>query len=133
MHGFKGERTLMRVHVEEQDKFEGRPVYEAIVELLRREHLAGATALRAVEGFGASAHLHETHALDLKMDVPVVIECIDTDERIQALLPQLDRMIGGGIVTLERVRVILYRKDLPPEERDEHASMEITGSWKIDE
>lgn len=133
MRGFKGERTLMRVHVEEQDKFEGRPAYEAIMELLRHEHFAGATAFRAVEGFGASAQVHEEHAWSVTMDVPVIIECIDTDERIQAVLPQLDRMIGGGIVTLERVRVILYRKDLPAEERDEHASMEITGKWQADE
>jgi PII-like signaling protein len=133
MHGFKGERTLMRVHVEEQDKFEGRPVYEAIVELLRRQRFAGATAFRAVEGFGASAHVHGEHTWSARLDVPVIIECIDTDERIQSVLPQLDRMIGGGIVTLERVRVILYRKDLSAEERDEHASMEVTGDWKPDE
>jgi PII-like signaling protein len=133
MRGFKGERTLMRVHVEEQDKFEGRPVYEAVMELLRRQHFAGATAFRAVEGFGASAHVHQEHTWSVTLDVPVIIECIDTDERIQSVLPQLDRMIGGGIVTLERVRVILYRKHLSSEERDERASLEITGDWTIDE
>ena len=133
MRGFKGERTLMRVHVEEQDKFEGRPLYEAIVELMRRSHFAGATAFRAVEGFGASDRVHEEHVWSMTTDVPVVIECVESDEKIQAILPQLDAMIGGGLITLERVRVILYRKDLPPEERDEHASMEITGSWVADE
>lgn len=133
MHGFKGERTLMRVHVEEQDKYQGKPVYEAIIELLRREHFAGATAFRAVQGFGASTRLHEEHVWSITADVPVVIECVDTDERIQAVLPKLDAMIGGGLITLERVRVILYRSDLRPAERDEAASMEITGKWQHEE
>ena len=133
MQGFRGERTLMRIHVEEQDKFDGKPVYEAIVALLREHRFAGATAFRAVEGFGASGHLHEDHTWEVKLDVPIVIECIDTDEKIKGILPELDRMIGGGVITLERVRVILYRSHLPPEERDERASMEITGRWQDDE
>lgn len=133
MHGFKGERTLMRVHVEEQDKYEGKPVYECIVQLLRERHFAGATAFRAVEGFGATGHMHHTGTWSLSTDCPVIIECVDTDEKIQAILPELDQMVGGGIITLERVRVILYRKKLPPTERDERASMEITGSWKTEE
>ena len=133
MHGFKGERTLMRIHVEEQDKFEGKPVYECIVQLLRSRHFAGATAFRAVEGFGASGHMHHTGTWSMIMDCPVVIECVDTDEKIQSILPELDRMIGGGVITLERVRVILYRKKLPPEERDARASMEVSGKWQADE
>ena len=133
MHGFKGERTLMRIHVEEQDKFEGKPVYECIVQLLRTKHFAGATAFRAVEGFGASGHMHQTGTWSLTVDSPVIIECIETDEKIQSILPELDRMIGGGVITLERVRVILYRDKMSPEERDERASMEITGSWKTDD
>ena len=133
MHGFKGERTLMRIHVEEQDKFEGKPVYEYIVQLLRSRHFAGATAFRAVEGFGATGHVHHNKTWSLTMDCPVVIECVDTDEKIQSILPELDRMIGGGVITLERVRVVLYRKKLPPEERDARASMEITGNWQADE
>jgi len=133
MHGFTGERTLMRIHVEEQDKFEGKPAYECIVQMLRKKHFAGATAFRAVEGFGATGHMHQSGTWSLRMDSPVVIECVDTDEKIQSILPELDRMIGGGVITLERVRVILYRKKLPPEERDARASMEVTGSWKVDE
>lgn len=133
MHGFKGERTLMRIHVEEQDKFNGKPLYEEIVQLLRKRRFAGATAFRAVEGFGATGHMHHTGTWSLKLDCPVVIECVDTDEKIHSVLPELDRMIGGGVVTLERVRVILYRKKLPPEERSARASMEITGSWQIDD
>lgn len=131
MHGFNGERTLMRIHVEEQDKFHGQPVYERIVQLLRSRHFAGATAFRAVEGFGATGHLH--HQGSWKLDCAIVIECVDSDEKIHAVLPELDGMIGGGIITLERVRVILYRKKLPPEERDARASMEITGRWQADD
>lgn len=131
MHGFKGERTLMRVHVEEQDKFGGKPVYECVVQLLRERHFAGATAYRAIQGFGATGHLHQQATWSITTDCPVVIECVDTDEKIQSILPELDRMIGGGVITLERVRVILYRKNLPAEERDEQASVEVTGSWEI--
>ena len=123
----------MRIHVEEQDKFHGLPVYEQIVQLLRERRLCGATAYRAVEGFGASGRMHHERVWTTRLDVPVVIECVDTDEKIQAILPELDRMIGGGVITLERVRVILYRRDLPPEERDPRASMEITGRWQVDE
>jgi PII-like signaling protein len=133
MQGFRGERTLMRIHVEEQDKIDGQPVYERIVHLLRSRHFAGATAYRAVEGFGATGRTHQERSWTLKTDVPVVIECVDTDEKIKGILPELDRMIGGGIITLERVRVILYRKDMPPDERGPRASMEITGSWLPDE
>src|SRR5438270_442162 len=97
-------RTLMRVHVEEQDKYHGRPVYEVIVELLRKRQLAGATVYRAVEGFGASGTLHEARAWSVTVDVPIVIECIDTDEKIESILPELDPLIGGGVITLERVR-----------------------------
>lgn len=132
MHGLKGERTLMRIHVEEQDKFQKRPLYECIVQLLRQERFAGATAFRAVEGFGATGRLHQTSTWELKMDCPVVIECVDTDEKIQTILPKLDEMIGGGVITLERVRVILYRKKKPNEGPDDRASMEITGNWKPD-
>ena len=132
MHGFEGERTLMRVHVEEQDKFEGKPVYECIVQLLRARHFAGATAFRAVEGFGATGHMHETGKWSMKTDCPLVIECVDTDEKIQSILPELDRMVGGGVVTLERVRVIMYRKKVPAEERDPRASMEVGGEWQND-
>lgn len=132
MHGFKGERTLMRIHVEEQEKVDGTPVYEAIVQLLRSRHFAGATVFRAVEGFGASGEMHHQRTWSVKLDVPVIIECIDTDEKIQGILPELDRMLGGGLITLERVRVILYRNAIPEEERDGRASMEVTDDNIID-
>jgi hypothetical protein len=104
-----GERTLMRIHIGERDKFDGRPLYEAIVHLLRDRHYAGATVVRAVMGFGASAHLRTDRIEVLSLDLPIVVEVVETEERIQAILPELDRMIGGGLVTLERVRVIVYR------------------------
>ena len=109
MHGFKGERVLMRIHVGERDRYKGRPLYQEIVELLRRRHYAGATVFRAVMGFGASARLRTDRFEVLSLDLPIVIECVETEERIQAILPELDRMIGGGMITLEKARVIVYR------------------------
>jgi PII-like signaling protein len=111
VHGLKGERTLMRIHIGENDKHEGQPLYAAIVELLRERHYAGATVFRGVLGFGAHARVHRATLLQLSSDLPIVLECVETEERIAAILPDLDRMIGGGLVTLERVRVIMYRPD----------------------
>ncbi len=124
MHGFKGERTLMRIHIGERDRWHSRALYEAIVELLRKRHYAGVTVLRAIMGFGASSKLHTGRLDVLSLDLPVIIECVDTEERIAAILPELDEMIGGGLITLERARVIMYRPDLPRDER--------TASWEID-
>ena len=124
MHGFKGERVLMRIHIGERDKFEGKPLFHAIVELLRGRGYAGATVLRGIMGFGATAHLHSDRFLELSLDLPIIIECIETEEKIEAILPTLDTMLGGGLITLERAKVIMYRADLPPERR--------TGSWRID-
>jgi hypothetical protein len=84
--------------------------------MLRREGLAGATVLRGVEGFGAKSHLHTARILRLSDDLPVVIEVVDTAERIDAILPRLDEMVGDGMVTLERVEVIAYRAEAPPAE-----------------
>ncbi|HEX3235177.1 MAG TPA: DUF190 domain-containing protein [Gemmatimonadales bacterium] len=111
MHGLTGERTLMRIHLGERDKFHGRPLYEAIVHLLRERHFAGATVFRGIMGFGASAGIHTEKVLRLSLDLPLVVECVDTEEKIQAILPELDRMIGGGLITLERANVIIYRGD----------------------
>ncbi|HUF26067.1 MAG TPA: DUF190 domain-containing protein [Gemmatimonadaceae bacterium] len=99
----------MRLHIGESDKHEGRPLYEAIVDLLREREFAGATVTRAILGFGASAHLHTDKVLRLTMDLPLIIECVDTQEKIDEVLPVLDRMIGGGLITLENVRVIMNR------------------------
>jgi PII-like signaling protein len=112
MHGLAGERILMRIHIGERDKFQGRPLYEAIVHLLRQRHYAGATVFRGIMGFGATAGIHTEKVLRLSLDLPIVVECVETEEKIQAILPELDRMIGGGLITLEHARVIVYRPEL---------------------
>jgi len=109
MHGFKGERTLMRIHIGERDRYHGKPLYEAIVELLRARQYAGATVFRAIMGFGASSTIRTDRLELLSLDLPIVVECVDTEERIDAILPELGEMIGGGLITLERARVIMYR------------------------
>ena len=91
MHGFKGERVLMRLHVEEQDRYKGRPLYRAILEMLRQRHFAGATVFQGTLGFGPSGHVHEEHTWTIREDLPMVIEVIDTDEKIQAVLPDIRR------------------------------------------
>ena len=113
MHGFTGERTLMRIHIGERDRDlrSGKPLYQAIVELLRARHYAGATVFRAIMGYGASAHVRTDRLEVLSLDLPIVVECVETEERIDAILPELDEMIGGGLITLERARVIMYRPD----------------------
>jgi uncharacterized protein len=115
MHGLVGERTLMRIHIGERDRFHGKPLYEAIVMLLRERHYAGATVFRAIMGFGATARLHTDKVLRLSVDLPLVIECVDTEDKINGILPELDRMIGGGLITLEKARVIVYRPEEKPE------------------
>jgi len=104
-----GERVIMRVFVGERDKFQGKPLYEAIVELLRSRHYAGATVLRGIVGFGASSRLHTDRFVELATDLPIVIECVETRERIDAVLPEIDAMMGGGLVSLERVEVLVHR------------------------
>jgi PII-like signaling protein len=116
MHGLKGERVLMRIHIGERDRFQGKPLYAAIVELLRGRGYAGATVLRAIMGFGASSTLHTDRIEVLSLDLPIIVECVETAERIDAILPEIDEMIGGGLITLERANVIIYRPH-PPAER----------------
>ena len=106
---FAGERTLMRVFIGESDKYHGRPLYEALVDLFRQKGLAGATVLRGVGGYGASSTIHTDKVLRLSLDLPIIIELVETQEAIDAVLPELDAMIGGGLITLEKARVILYR------------------------
>ena len=108
---FEGERTLMRIHIGESDRWHGKPLYDAIVELLRAEKFSGATVLRGVGGFGSSSVYHTDKIMRLSQDLPIVIEVIENAERIEKMLPELDQMIGGGLVTLEKVRVILYRSN----------------------
>jgi uncharacterized protein len=104
---------LLRIFVGESDRWEGKPLYEAIVRSARAAGLAGATVLRGLEGFGAHSRLHTTRILRLSEDLPVVIEIVDEAPKIEAFLPHLDEMVSEGMVTLERVRVIAYRAPEP--------------------
>ena len=106
---FRGERTLMRIFIGESDKHEGKPLYEALLERFRKKGLAGATVLRGIAGFGASSKVHTDKILRLSLDLPLIIEVVETEETIQGILPDLDELIGGGLITLERANVILYR------------------------
>ncbi len=106
---FEGERTLMRIHIGESDKWQGKSLYQALVELFRREKFSGVTVLRGVGGFGSTSIYHTDKILRLSQDLPIVLEVVEYPERIEAILPRLDEMIGGGLITLEKVRVILYR------------------------
>lgn len=103
-----GEQTLMRIFLGESDRWQGQALEQALLELFRREGLAGTTVLKAAAGFGASSHIHTDKLLRLSSDLPVVVEVVDSAERIEAVLPQLDAMMNGGLVTLEKVRVIRY-------------------------
>ncbi len=106
---------LLRVFLGESDKWQGRPLYEAIVMKARELHLAGATVLRGPMGFGAKSRLHTAKILRLSEDLPIIIEIVDAKEKIDTLLPHIDDMVKEGLVTLERVQVIKYRADEPEE------------------
>jgi PII-like signaling protein len=105
------EAELLRIFIGESDKHQGRPLYEIVVEEARRRGLAGATVLRGTLGFGANSRIHTAKLLRLSEDLPMVVEIVDKPERIADFLPDLDTMITEGLVTLERVRVIMYRHD----------------------
>jgi hypothetical protein len=105
----EADSRLLRIYIGEADVFQGRPLYQAIIEVLRREGLAGATVLRGIEGFGKSSLLHTATVLRLSEDLPILIECVDTLEKVEAVLPVLDNMIEDGLVTLEKVDVRVYR------------------------
>ena len=105
----EGEGKLLRIFIGESDRWHGRPLYEAIVQLVRKEGLAGATVIRGIEGFGADSRMHTSRILRLSEDLPVLIEVVDTAENIDRVLPLLDPMVTEGMVTVERVHVIAYR------------------------
>jgi uncharacterized protein len=107
----EGEAQLLRVFVGESDQWHGKPVYEAIVLKARELHLAGATVLRGPMGFGANSRLHTVKILRLSEDLPIIVEIVDTEQKIAGLLPHIDEMVTEGLVTLEKVRVIKYTAD----------------------
>lgn len=102
---------LLRIFIGESDKHEGRPLYEVIVKAAREIPLAGATMLRGPMGFGKSSHIHTEKILDLSSDLPVVIEIVDSEEKINGFLPKLDELLStvGALVTLEKIKVLHYR------------------------
>ena len=128
LHGFAGERVLMRIHIGESDRWEGDALYVAIVQLLRKRHFAGATVFRGVLGFGAHATLHESHLFRISSDLPIVVECVETEENIAGILPEIDRMLDGGLNTIETVRVILYRPGLAPDAREAGWTTDLPGN-----
>lgn len=106
--------VLLRIFMGESDRWHHQPLYQAIVLKARELHLAGATVLRGPMSFGKSSRLHTAKILRLSEDLPVVIEIVDSEEKIQAFLPVLDPMMTGGLVTLEKVKVLHYRGTTPP-------------------
>jgi PII-like signaling protein len=107
------EGCLLRIFIGESDHWHGRPLYEAIVMKARELHLAGATVLRGPMGFGAHSRLHTTKILRLSEDLPMIVEIVDSKEKIDELMPHVDAMVQEGLVTLERAQVIKYRADPP--------------------
>src|SRR2546425_9915544 len=114
--------TLLRIFLGESDRWEHKPLYEAIVLAARAAQLAGATVLRGPLGFGKSSHMHTAKILRLSMDLPMVIEIVDSLEKIDAFLPHLEEMMRGGLVTLERAQVIRYKQAPSPPKRGRHSS-----------
>ncbi len=103
-----GENVLMRIFIGESDRHGHKPLYEALVELLRKEGFAGATVLRGICGFGAHSVYHTQKLLDLSADLPLIVEVVDSQEKIDGIMPAIDAMMGGGMITLEKATVIRY-------------------------
>lgn len=103
------EGKLLRIFIGEADRWQGQPLYEAIVHLAKKEKMAGATAIKGFMGFGCKSHLHTAKLLRLSEDLPVIIEIVDSKEKIEAFLPKLDPMVKEGLITLEKAHIILYR------------------------
>ncbi len=104
-----GQALLVRIYIGEADHRDGKPLYQAVVAFLRERGIAGATVFRGIEGFGANARLHTTRLLRLSEDLPILIEVVDAEDRLRAILPELDAMVGDGLITLEKVEVVAYR------------------------
>ena len=100
---------LLRIFIGESDRWHGQPLYEAIVLQAREMGIAGATMLRGLMGFGAASRIHTAKILRLSEDLPIIIEIVDSADKIEALLPVIDEMVGEGLVTLEKVRILQYR------------------------
>jgi len=104
----ESEAVLLRIFIGESDKYEGTLLYKYLIELFRKEGLAGATVLRGIAGFGKSSHLHTTSILRLSTDLPIVIEVVDKKENLEKIRPLLDQVIKQGLITEEKVKIVLY-------------------------
>lgn len=102
---------LLRIFIGESDRYNGKPLYEAIVNLARGRSMADATVLRGILGFGAHSRIHSAKILRLSEDLPIIVEIVDKPERIETILPEIDEMIGEGLATLEDIQVVFYRKE----------------------
>ena len=100
---------LLRIFIGEADKWHGKPLYEEIVYLAKKEKLAGATVIKGFMGFGCKSHMHTAKLLRLSEDLPIIIEIVDSEEKIRGFLPRLDTMVREGLITLEKVSVVIYR------------------------
>jgi hypothetical protein len=105
----EGEALLARIYIGESDTYEGRPLYDVIVRHLRERGIRGASVFRGIEGFGRSSRVHTTRILALSEDLPILIEAVDEEARLRRVLEELEPMIGGGLVTIERIEVMVYR------------------------
>jgi PII-like signaling protein len=103
------EGRLLRIFIGEKDRWQGEPLYEAIVLLAKKEKMAGATALKGLMGFGRKSHMHTARLLRLSEDLPIVIEIIDSEEKIDLFVPKLDEMVQDGLITIEKAHVVMYR------------------------
>ena len=113
MKELDGESALMRIFIGESDKHDGKPLYQMLVEMLRGKGIAGATVLRGISGFGARSLLHTAHILRLSQDLPMIIEVVDTQENIDRVLPEIEKVMEGGLITVEKVKVLRYSARQP--------------------
>ncbi|MFC1910728.1 DUF190 domain-containing protein [Chloroflexota bacterium] len=108
MKEMSGEHVLLRILLGESDKLDGKPTYQALVEMLHHEKIRGATVLRGITGYGAHSHPHTANILRLSQDLPIVIEVVDAQENIERVLPQIEQGMRGGLITMEKVHVLKY-------------------------
>ncbi len=108
MSKFTGEKVLMRIHISENDSYKHKPLYEALIELMMHEKIAGASVIRGVAGFGPHLKYHTDKLLTLSKELPMIVEVVASEERLNKLMPQIDAMMQGGIITFEKVRIVRY-------------------------
>lgn len=111
MRNLSGKSTLMRIYLGESDSINGKPLYQAVTELLRQEKIAGASVFRGILGFGAKSHMHTANILRLSQDLPIIIEAVDLEENIKRVLPEIKKLVGNGLITLEKVEVLHYQAE----------------------